>query len=601
MGTELAGILSVPVYRALDTDGEGNVLIATDESGTMQLVELDGAGIATALTALDGPCTGRYLPGRRAVLICFDDRGDENSQLSILDLDAASELPVAGTGLRRVVHDPRFIHRPMDVTANHLVYVTNRRNGVDFDVVVHDLADGTERVAYAGGGAVTDAALSPNGRWLAFTRPGRPALSDQLMLVDLGTGEVQPVTEAAEPARYLRPRFTDDGGLAVTTNRDQDVTGMARYDLDTGAWTWLVAPEHHDVSGALSPDGSLILVVENDDGASRVTLRDAVGGVLRTVSLPAVGCVDFPLPDPRWAPDGSAVVVSFSGPTVPGDALRIDASTGAATALTASARHLPVRLADPSSHRIPALDGESVPCFVYQPAAGASSAPAGSVVLYLHGGPEEQAKRTFSATVAALTWAGHTVVVPNVRGSTGFGKRWYSLDDGPRRFDAFADLAAVHAFLPALGLDPKRAALWGSSYGGYLVLAGLTFQPQLWAAGVEIVGISSLVTFLERTSPYRRAIREREYGSLAHDREFLAEASPLTRVDEIVAPLFVIHGRNDPRVPVSEAHQLHEAVRANGVECTLRIFDDEGHGLMKRANRLRAYPEAFEFLARHLG
>ncbi len=600
MGTDLAGILSVPVYRALDIDHLGNILVATDEHGTMQLVELDPSGSVTALTALDGPCSGRYLPGRRAVLVSRDTGGDENTQLSVLDL-AASETPAGLTGLRHLVDEPQYVHRPTDVTATHLVYVTNRRNRIDFDIVVRDLDSDAERAVYQGTGAVEDAALAANGRWLAFTVPAGPPLSDRLMLLDLATGEVQAVTGDSDPDRYLRPRFTDDGGVAVTTNRGHDTTGVARYDLDTGAWTWLIRPAGNDVSGWLSPDGSAMLVVENDDGASRVSLRDSTGATRHTVALPAIGCVDFPLPEPRWSPDGSVVVMSFSGPTVPGDILRLDAETGALTVLTDSTRHLDgVPVANPSSHRVPAADGESVPCFVYRP-AGPRGALAGSVVLYLHGGPEEQAKRTFSATVTALTAAGHTVVVPNVRGSTGFGKRWYSLDDGRRRMDAFADLAAVHAFLPELGLDPKRAALWGSSYGGYLVLGGLTFQAPLWAAGVDIVGISSLVTFLERTSPYRRAAREREYGTLANDREFLAEASPMTRVDEIRAPLFVIHGRNDPRVPVSEAQQLYRALSANGVECELRIFDDEGHSLAKRPNRLRVYPEAFEFLRRHLG
>ena len=225
-----------------------------------------------------------------------------------------------------------------------------------------------------------------------------------------------------------------------------------------------------------------------------------------------------------------------------------------------------------------------MPCFVYAPAPGAPSALAESVVLHLHGGPEEQAKRTFSATIAALTLAGHTVVVPNVRGSTGFGKRWYSLDDGRRRFDAFADLAAVHAYLPELGLNPEtRGASAASRTAATWCWPGSTFQPLLWAAGVDIVGISSLVTYLERTSPYRRALREREYGTLAHDREFLAAASPLSSIDDVVAPLFVIHGRNDPRVPVSEADQLHAALAANGVECELHVFDDEGHGLVLEA------------------
>jgi dipeptidyl aminopeptidase/acylaminoacyl peptidase len=199
-----------------------------------------------------------------------------------------------------------------------------------------------------------------------------------------------------------------------------------------------------------------------------------------------------------------------------------------------------------------------------------------------------------------LAGAGYTVLVPNVRGSVGYGKRWYSMDDRELRLDSVADLAAIHAYLPQLGLDQSRAALWGASYGGYMVLAGLAFQPDLWAAGVDIVGIGSLVTMLENTSAYRRAYREREYGTLARDREFLFSVSALSRIDQLQAPLFIIHGANDPRVPVSEAEQMHAALSSRGRESELLIYDDEGHGLAKKANKLDAVPKALAFLARHL-
>ena len=192
------------------------------------------------------------------------------------------------------------------------------------------------------------------------------------------------------------------------------------------------------------------------------------------------------------------------------------------------------------------------------------------------------------------------MLVPNVRGSAGYGKRWISLDDVELRLDSVADLAAIHAWLPTVGLDPARTALWGGSYGGYMVLAGVSMQPGLWAAGVDVVGMSSLVTFLENTSDYRRAVREREYGTLADDREFLVRASPITYLDAIVAPLFVIHGANDPRVPLSEAEQIKAALDRKGVPCELRVYRDEGHGLAKRANRVDAYPAALEFLQQHL-
>jgi dipeptidyl aminopeptidase/acylaminoacyl peptidase len=224
----------------------------------------------------------------------------------------------------------------------------------------------------------------------------------------------------------------------------------------------------------------------------------------------------------------------------------------------------------------------------------------GASVLHIHGGPEAEAAQVFGAPFQALALAGFDVLVPNVRGSAGYGKRWVSLDDGRRRLDSVADLAAVHAWLPTVSLDPARSALWGGSYGGYMVLAGVSMQPGLWAAGVDIVGMSSLVTFLENTSEYRRAVREREYGSLADDRDFLLRASPITYLDDIVAPLFVIHGANDPRVPLSEAEQIKAALDGKGVPCELRVYHDEGHGLAKRANRLDAYPAAVEFLERHL-
>jgi dipeptidyl aminopeptidase/acylaminoacyl peptidase len=221
-------------------------------------------------------------------------------------------------------------------------------------------------------------------------------------------------------------------------------------------------------------------------------------------------------------------------------------------------------------------------------------------VVHVHGGPEAEATRLFSPVLQALALAGFDVLVPNVRGSAGYGKRWVSLDDVELRLDSVADLAAIHAWLPTIGLDPARSALWGGSYGGYMVLAGVSMQPELWAAGVDIVGMSSLVTFLENTSEYRRAVREREYGTLADDREFLVRASPITHLDRIVAPLFVIHGANDPRVPLSEAEQIKAALDDKGVPCELRVYRDEGHGLVKRANRVDAYPAAVAFLEDHL-
>jgi dipeptidyl aminopeptidase/acylaminoacyl peptidase len=159
------------------------------------------------------------------------------------------------------------------------------------------------------------------------------------------------------------------------------------------------------------------------------------------------------------------------------------------------------------------------------------------------------------------------------------------------------DLVAMHDWLAEEPrVDAARTVLYGGSYGGYMVLAGLAFFPDRFAAGIEVVGISSLVTFLENTAEWRRAAREREYGSLERDREFLEEASPLSRVEQIRAPLFVIHGANDPRVPLGEAEQIHRVLTERGVPCELLVYEDEGHGLQKLPNRVDAYTRAVAWL-----
>jgi dipeptidyl aminopeptidase/acylaminoacyl peptidase len=224
------------------------------------------------------------------------------------------------------------------------------------------------------------------------------------------------------------------------------------------------------------------------------------------------------------------------------------------------------------------------------------------VVVEIHGGPESQRQLSWMPIVQYLVASGFAVAQPNVRGSTGYGKRFEHLDDVRLRLDSVQDLVALHDRLSESGrFDTGRVVLYGGSYGGYMTLAGLAFHPDRWAAGIAVVPVSSFVTFLENTSEWRRAFREREYGSLERDREFLVEASPITHVDRIRAPLFLIHGANDPRVPLHEAEQMVAALRARGHDVDLLVYDDEGHGLVKLANRLDAYPRIAAFLARHLG
>jgi dipeptidyl aminopeptidase/acylaminoacyl peptidase len=619
MRPDLERLLDVSVYRAFDTDHEGRTLAGSDQSGSMQLIEIAPDGSTTTLTALPGACTGRYVPGQRTVLVSHDDGGNELHQISLLPLppgdgDSAENKPAGLDDLVPLIRDPRYMHVLADVAPGRICYFTNRRNGVAFDPVIRHLDTGAERTLSLGDRSFAEAALSPDGRWLALAASS-PVLanSEQVLLVDLaGPPGAEPVTEvtpADAPAMNgMLGWLPDSSALLVTSNLDREFTAVASYRLDSGRWEWLISDDGADLAGWPAPDGSLILIERNDDGASELAVHDLASGQrLRGLPLPATGSItDARLPMPSWSAGRAAVTLTVTGAELPGDVLLADARTGDVAQLTRSADGLAgAAVSVPEQHLVPTPDGEQVPCLVYRPAAAAAEATdpalAGSAVLVVHGGPEAQARQNYSPYVQALAGAGHTVLVPNVRGSTGYGKRWYSLDDRERRLDSVADLAALHAYLPSLGLDPARAALWGGSYGGYMVLAGLAFQPELWAAGVDIVGISSLVTFLENTSAYRRAYREREYGTLARDREFLWTASPLSRIDQVRAPLFIIHGANDPRVPLSEAEQIHAALTSRGQECELLVYGDEGHGLAKRGNRSDAVPKAMAFLARHLG
>jgi dipeptidyl aminopeptidase/acylaminoacyl peptidase len=225
-------------------------------------------------------------------------------------------------------------------------------------------------------------------------------------------------------------------------------------------------------------------------------------------------------------------------------------------------------------------------------------------VVEVHGGPESQRRLQYASAVPTdqlLQSLGISVLALNVRGSTGYGKAYSHLDDRDRRLDAVRDVAAAVDWLHGRDdVDAKRIGVMGQSYGGFMTLASLCFHPDLWSAAVDVVGIANFVSFLELTGPWRRKHRSEEYGSLEHDRQMLERISPLTHVDRITAPLMVIHGRNDPRVPLHEAEQIVAALREHDRQVVLRVFDDEGHGLSKPENRIAGYAEAAAFLLAHL-
>lgn len=598
------------LLAAVDLDARDAelLLVRSDLTGTMQLYELRD-GELVQLTGLPEPvATADYIPGARRAVLAIDEGGNERHQLYLLDLDeAAASTAESLDRLVSLTADPRFGHHIAGVAPDGrwLAYLSDRANGVDFDLWAYDLERDEHRLRYASGAYCQPASgCSPDGRFVSVLRPGDRPQDFDLVLVDMTTGEVEvPLAHPDEAAIVGPPAWVDSSSFYVSSNIGTDFLAIVRHDLASGTTTPAVSTDDRfDADVVAGRDGTTLVVIENRDGASAMYRYDAVRDArAEAVPLMEPGVVQYFsfFAPPTVSADGARVYYTLTSPRVGGDVFTYDFTTGETRRLTHSHAELAAdSMVRAESGMAASFDGEQIPFFVFRPRSGETRPP---VVVAVHGGPEAQAALDFDPVVQALVAVGYGVVVPNVRGSTGYGKRYASLDDTTKRLDSVRDLAAVHGTLGALGFDPRRAVLWGGSYGGYMVLAGLAFQPDLWAAGVDLVGISNLVTFLENTSDYRRAHREHEYGSLRTDREFLIEASPLSHVDSIRAPLFVIHGRNDPRVPVGEAEQIVDNLRRRGVPCQLLIYEDEGHGLARLENRLDAYPRAIEFLNEVLG
>jgi dipeptidyl aminopeptidase/acylaminoacyl peptidase len=579
--TDLRSLLEMRQAVPLSFSPDGTrLLVASNIPGTHQLYELPArGGKLERLTDSDEPVSGAFLPDGR-VLVEIDAGGNERTQLYVLD----------GGNLEPLVVDPRFIHRTPRIGGSVLAYSTNRRNSIDFDIVARDLGSGDERVFEIGGNCSVES-VSPDGTRVAVEQIGEQSGDGDIYLCSVATGEAEHVTPHRGAAEYFSVQWLDDE-LVLATNEGRDT-----FAITVGGK--LVAESDWDLDCCVDTAGRSLLIAANEDGYSTLALHDPRTYELRCeVPLPGRGVVEHPV----FSPDGLLLAYSFSSPVEPHDVYLYDVVAETLTRLTTSPREVERdALVQPTLHRFDSFDGESVPVFLFEP-EGDGPFP---VVVTVHGGPESQWLPWFAPSFAPLTQylvsRGYAVAAPNVRGSTGYGKRYEHLDDIEKRLDSVADLASLHDWLSARpNIDGDRAVVYGRSYGGYMVLAALALQPERWAAGIECVGIASLVTFLENTSPYRRAAREREYGSLDEDRAFLTEASPMTHIDAIRAPLFIQHGRNDPRVPVSESEHIHAVLTQKGIQSELLLFEDEGHTVEKLPNRIETFTRMTEFLDRVL-
>jgi dipeptidyl aminopeptidase/acylaminoacyl peptidase len=560
-----------------DFGPDGSILVATRFADTPQLhaVPFPG-GRREQLTFSDEPVSdGVWVPGTADVLYTQSRGGDENYQIYRLDRKRGRSVLLTDGASRHV-------RGPLSRSGDRLVFSSNRRNGRDMDLYLLDLRTGTSELLLQVSGEFWSAAdWSPDDAKLLLLRLVSVSESHPFVL-DLATRERRPLAPPGTKAAHAPLRFSSDGrSVLVASDAAGEFRQLARVETDAAGYGWITKSIPWDVED-LEVSGALAAFVVNEDGASRLyLLKD---GAFMPVNLP-LGI----LSGLRFSPDGGRLGFTLARADGPADAYTYEIAAGKLVrwtfsetgGLDASTFVTPERITYPS------FDGRAIPAYLYAPrAAPGRKAP---VVISIHGGPESQYRPFFSGvTQYWVSELGLAVLAPNVRGSTGYGKTYVSLDNAERREDAVRDIGALLDWIAKQpNLDASRVAVHGGSYGGFMVLASLVRFGDRIRAGVDVVGIGNWVTFLEKTSAYRVDLRRVEYGDERKPemRAFLERISPANHADRIRSALLVAHGRNDPRVPFFEAEQIAGRVRAGGGSVWTVYAANEGHGFARKENR----------------
>ncbi len=583
---------------SFDPDGE-RLSFLLDTTGVSQVWRLDEPqGWPAQLTFYDEQISfASWSPERDELLFGMDKGGNEREQFFRLDGDGETITPLTD------MLDAKHRWGGWNSDGSQFAFASNRREDAVFDVYVQDrdaTGDDAELV-YEGDGWLSLGGWSPEDDRLAVIE-AHSSFDQDLHVLDIDSGELEHVTPHDGNVRYQSVEWGPNGNaLYFVTDEGQDTMYLARLDLDSGDIEVVEDGGNWNVDGvALDQASNRLVYSRNVDGYTELT----VGELTDKTTIR-----EFPTPDlpdglaggVSFTPDAERFAITVTGSTTNTNVYVVETETGDAERWTdASTAGIPREtFVPPELVHFESFDGREIPAFFSVPEdATAGETP---VIVDIHGGPESQRRPSFGATKQYFLNRGYAFFEPNVRGSSGYGKEYTHLDDVEKRMDSVADIEAGVEWLhdqPAI--DPDRIVAMGGSYGGFMVLSAMTEYPDLWAAGVDVVGIANFVTFLENTGDWRRELREAEYGSLADDREFLASISPINNVQRIEAPLLVLHGENDPRVPVGEAEQIVEEVEAQGVPVEKLIFPDEGHGFSKLDNRIEAYTKVAEFLDKYV-
>jgi dipeptidyl aminopeptidase/acylaminoacyl peptidase len=600
----LDGYLSARQATPLGWSPAGALLISTRFGDVDQLHVVERAGgERRQLTFVREPIREADFspdPAQLGWLYLADAGGNGNTQLYYQRAsDAAPKLLTDGKSSNGA---------PLWSNAGRAIaFFSNARDGVSFDIDVVEPAAGTlPHLALTGdgGGAWYPLDWSPDDRKLLVLKYVSVA-EGYLYLVDLGTGEKREVDPAPGKAGIAGARFSRDGqGVYLISNRDSEFAKLRYVNLFTTERRSVSDPIPWDVEElALSRDGHYLAYVSNEAGVGKLHLTDLRAHQdLTPPRLPAPGLIDHL----RFDAQGTRLAFACATAAAPRDAYVLDVASGRLEQWTHSEAGTiaAAGIVAPRLAQFPTFDRtdnhpRQVPAYVYD-AAGPGPHP---VLLLLHGGPEAQFRPEFDPWLQFVAGElGYTVVAPNIRGSSGYGRSYLALDDGMRRDDAVKDLGALIVWVDAQpGFDAKHVVVAGDSYGGYLALAALVNYGDRLRGGVDLAGISDFVDFLSGTAPYRQNLRRAEYGDERDPdtRAYLRRISPLTNADRISKPLLVVHGRNDPRVPIAQADQIVNRLRSRGVEVWYLQAADEGHGFLKERNR-EAYYRTFALFLKSL-
>ncbi len=582
---------------AISPDGE-TVVYASNASGQSNLWRHDiGGELPSQLTHFTEHAVRdvAWSPDGRTLVFTADHQGDEFHQVFLLDATGGEprQLTAAPNAQHHLATSEVF-----SPDGRFIVYACNDRVPTSQDVVLYDLQTGeTQRVVTAEG-LHYGIAISPDGNTLAAVRLNSNTDAD-LLLVDLNDPDPQHPLDLSPHEGEVKhepgPWKAYGSAVYALTDRDREFAGIAEFSATEprGVMSWYEAPDWDVEQLALSADGRLLAWTVNENGYSRLQVRDLTTG--DDVAVPALpgGTISVL----RMSRDGRRLAFLLSPATRPTEVVVVDLLGKRVDMLTDS---LPPALADVSAvEPVPVTfashDGRQIPALLYRP-QGEGRFP---VVLSIHGGPEAQERPTYlyGGFYQYLLANGIGVLAPNVRGSTGYGATYQKLIHHDWGGAELGDFEEAARYLRGLDwVDPDRIAVYGASFGGFATLSCVSRLPGLWAAAVDIVGPANLVTFVKSVPPTWQRLMDRWVGNAETERDFLLARSPVTYADDIQTPLFVIQGANDPRVAKAESDQIVARLRSRGVDVRYDVYDDEGHGFTKRVNEIRAIGDAADFL-----